>query len=370
MVTKRTLLALSLCLLSATTLSAINRADLDAALDSGTPQLLSAGPLVFGPEGILFIGDSQGAAIFALATEDSEDRGEMHKPIDVAGIDGRIAALAGTTPDQIRIHDLAVNPASGQAYLSASRGQGPEAVPLLVRVDSAARVEVLSLQNVRFAKAALTHVPDPEATGRRGRPMRRESITDLAFVDDTLLVTGLSNEEFSSRLRTLPFPFSDVDPGTTVEIYHGSHGRWETNAPVRAFVKYDIKAEPYVLAAYTCTPLVKFPLSELKSGAKLVGTTVAELGNRNRPLDMVVYQKNGQDFLLMANSSRGVMKVDLSEVDSIEGITQRIATTAGLDFETVSDLEGVEQLDLLDKNQALILVKAETGHDLKTVALP
>jgi hypothetical protein len=27
----------------------------------------------------------------------------------------------------------------------------------------------------------------------------------------------------------------------------------------------------------------------------VMGTTIAELGNRNRPLDMIVYQKNGRN---------------------------------------------------------------------------
>ncbi len=56
--------------------------------------------------------------------------------------------------------------------------------------------------------------------------------------------------------------------------------------------------QPHVLAAYTCTPLVKFPLSDLKPGEKVKGTTIAELGNRNRPLDMIVYQKDGKDYVL------------------------------------------------------------------------
>ncbi len=40
-----------------------------------------------------------------------------------------------------------------------------------------------------------------------------------------------------------------------------------------------------------------------------MGTTIAELGNRNRPLDMIVYQKDGKEFLLMSNNSRGVMTI-------------------------------------------------------------
>ena len=35
---------------------------------------VSAGPLAFGPEGVLFIGDPQGAAIFAIDTGDRPSR--------------------------------------------------------------------------------------------------------------------------------------------------------------------------------------------------------------------------------------------------------------------------------------------------------
>ena len=54
-----------------------------------------------------------------------------------------------------------------------------------------------------------------------------------------------------------------------VEIYHGAHGKFETRAPVRTFVPMIVGNEPSVLAAYTCTPLVQFPIRELKPGAKI-----------------------------------------------------------------------------------------------------
>ncbi|MCH8830480.1 MAG: hypothetical protein IID45_12965, partial [Planctomycetes bacterium] len=40
-------------------------------LKEGTPDLKSAGPLAFGPGGILFVGDTTGAAVFALQTTDA-----------------------------------------------------------------------------------------------------------------------------------------------------------------------------------------------------------------------------------------------------------------------------------------------------------
>ena len=125
------------------------------------------------------------------------------------------------------------------------------------------------------------------------------------------------------------------------------------------------------MAAYTCTPLVKFPVAALKPGAKFRGTTVAELGNRNQPLDMVVYQKDGKDYILLANSTRGVMKISTEGVAETPSIADRVADTAGLPYEKMTEMKGIVQLDALDKGHALVLVQQPSGSlDLVTVPLP
>ncbi|MCH7864909.1 MAG: hypothetical protein IIC56_06825 [Proteobacteria bacterium] len=167
------------------------------------------------------------------------------------------------------------------------------------------------------------------------------------------------------------FPFAKVGGGTSIEIFHGAHGKLETRSPVRTFTNYRIGDEAYLLAAYTCTPLVKIPINQLESGKKIVGTTIAELGNRNRPLDMFVYSKDGKDFILMANSSRGMMKITTDNIDKIQGINEKISGTAGLSYDTLEGLDSVLQLDRLDKTHALILVKSQKGSlDIETIPLP
>jgi hypothetical protein len=332
-----------------------------AGLHQGKPDLKSIGPIAFGPEGIIFIGDPQGAAIFAVDTGD-HPASAASGAVKVEGIDGKIASLLGTDTKQLLLNSLAVNPASGLVYLSVSRGKGADAMPVLLRVDRQGKIEEVSLGDVKFARTTLANASTKN---------RQEAITGLAYLNGKVIVAGLSNEDFASKLRVIPFPFSEADRGASIEIFHGSHGRVETNSPIRTFVPYEINGESNLLAAYTCTPLVKIPVAELKPGEKVKGTTVAELGNMNRPLDMIVYQKEGKDYILLANNSRGVMKIPTAGIEKVEPITQRIAGKAGQPYETVGSLKGVMHLAKLDKENAVILVKGDGGAlNLETVALP
>jgi hypothetical protein len=355
-------------LLALALVAPVRAADAANGLKMGTPDIKSAGALAFSPEGILFIGDAAGAAIFAIDTEDRTP--SPAGPFKVQGVDEKIAALLGTEPKQLLFNDLAVNPASGKAYLSIARGKGPDSTAAVVRVDREGKVTEQPLKDVKFAKATLPNAPDPKKMGRGNQPLRLQSITCLGYTNGRVFVAGLSTEEFASTLRAIPFPFTPADKGTGVEIYHGSHGRFETASPVRTFAPFTINGEQHLLAAYTCTPLVKLPVAALKPGEKVKGVTVAELGNMNVPLDMIVYQKEGKDYILMANTARGVMKISAENIDKIEPITQRIGTTAGLKYETLSNLKGVLHLDQLDKEQALLLVKSDSGVNLESIALP
>jgi hypothetical protein len=345
-----------------------------SGMKEGKPEFKSMGPLAFGPEGVLFVADTKAAAITAIATGDAKPAANA-KPFKVEAINQKIAALLGAGGDQILINDLAVNPISRNAYLSVSRGRGADAVPVLIRVKADGQPEIVSLDNVKFSRADL---PDPPADGMVGQGNRQsnprlESITDLGFIDGRLIIAGLANEEFASTLRAIPFPFNAVNGGTSVEIYHGAHGRFETRAPVRTFTTFKVGKENHLLAAYTCTPLVQFPVSELKPGAKIKGKTIAELGNRNRPLDMIVYEKDGKTYLLMANSSRGVMKITTEQIDKAESITEPVPDGGkkGLPYETVASWTGVDQLDRLDANHVLALRRVEGGSlNLESLPLP
>jgi hypothetical protein len=331
--------------------------------------LQSIGPLTFGPDGVLFAADRQAATIYAIDLG-AQATGGAPGAKDVAGLDQQIAAMLGTDAKQIQITDLAVHPKSRNAFIAVMRGTGAEAKPALLRVDGAGTVTLVSLDGLKISKATLPNAPSAEANSRRNP--RMESITDMAYVDGKLVVAGLSNEEFASKLRTIPYPFKDVEGGTSVEIFHGNHGGLETRSPVISFVPYKLANTPYLIAGYTCTPLVKFPVASLVPGAKVLGTTIGELGSGNRPTDMIVYRKDGKDYLLIANTSRGVMKVPTEGFATAAGITARVTTeTSGVGFQPITALKGVEQLDLLDDARALVLARTEAGAiSLQAVALP
>jgi hypothetical protein len=345
-----------------------------AGMSEGKPDIKSISQLAFAPEGILLIADSKSAAVFAVATGDTAAAGGSDA-LKVEGINQKIAGLLGTSADQILIEDMAVDPLSHNAYLAVSRGRGPGATPVIIRVKSGGKLEAFALDTVKFSRAELPDAPTDGVVGqgkRQSNP-RQEAITDIAFVEDRVLVAGLANEEFASTLRAIPFPFKTVPNGTSVEIYHGSHGRFETRAPVRTFVPFNVGNEPSLLAAYTCTPLVQVPIKDLAPGAKIKGKTVAELGNRNRPIDMIVYQKGGKDYLLLANSSRGVMKISTDKIEGAARIESPVpdGTTRGQTFETLADWKGVDHLANLDAGHALVLRHGEgNAVNLESLALP
>lgn len=353
-----------------------------ADLPSGKVELQSAGALAFGPAGILFVGDSVGGSVVAIDTGDT--KAMKTASINVQGVDAKIAALVGVPADQIMINDVKVNPVSKNVYLSGARGKGPDAMPLIVRVDASGTVTNISLDNAKRAMVSLTDAPKSDTTARQNPRML--TITDMSYVNGNLLVAGLSNEEWSSSLRSIPYPFKDADKGATLQIWHASHGRYETAAPVRTFVPYTISGQQYILAAYTCTPLVKIPVSDLKPGAQVKGTTIADLGSGNQPLDMIPYKKDGHEFILVANSSRGVMKLKADDLGSYEKIDSPVvpnppSNIAGVPYDTLNDLKGVQHIARIDDSNALLLIGGFTGApyapgppsgplNLQTIALP
>src|SRR5262249_19114247 len=158
--------------------------------------------------------------------------------------------------------------------------------------------------------------------------------------------------------------------------YHVAHGRWETNAPMTVLMPYEEDGKKFVAGSFACTPVVKYPIDDLKPGDKVKGVSMIEMGNGNRPLNMFSYEKGGRNYVVM-NAFRmfhdrkpvgpspywtvcfdrellvGREKVNekaLWRVDrDLKPLTERIRV--------VEDFHGVVHMDKLDAGRALTLKK-------------
>ncbi|SMG27040.1 hypothetical protein SAMN05661096_01567 [Marivirga sericea] len=343
------------------TFSLVAKEDWKAHFKKGDPMVKSINALSFGPEGILFIGDSENAKVFAIDTQDTEAIEGNNADISLEQFDVKVAELLGTTADQISIEDLVVNPISKNIYFAV---QHTSNTPILMKIENGV-FQFVSLKEVMFSEALLEASIEAEATDRRGRSMRKWAISDLNYSNGKVMVTGLSNKEFGSTFRSISFPFDEKQEMSSLEIYHAAHGQFETNSPVKAFTATTIAGIEYVIAAYTCTPLVIFPSSDLKPNEHVKGRTVAELGNWNTPLDMVVLQNEGSSYLLMANSNRALMKIALDNVKNFSGsltepVTQR-GGTAGVEFIALPFVN-VLQLDKVSDDTFVMLQRKSDGQ--------
>lgn len=336
-------------------------------LERGSVNLKSVSSMTFGPDGILFVGDARAATVYALRTGDK--KGESGRAdINVDQVEARIADATGSPG---LVSDLAVNPATQNVFIAVQK----ESSAQILKVQEDGTLQALELSDIPHSEAQLVDAPEDKVVqqGRRRRNPRDDAITDLAFYENKLLISGLRDGASASSVRELNFPFAKADRGVGVQIFHAAHGRDEDYSAARTIVPLVIDGKPNLLAAYVCTPLVKIPLEALESAEeKITATTVAELGNRNRPLDMISYSKEGQQFLLLSNSARGVMKIQTSGLSANAGLTEPVrgGGTAGQEYKTVESLQGVTQMDKLNSDHAVVLIENQGQLTLKSVALP
>jgi hypothetical protein len=307
-----------------------------SGLHLGTVQLKSIGPIAFGPDNTLFVADNASATIYAIDLGPSTDVASHPEPTAIENIDARLAAYMGCAREDVHIRDMAVRPGSVLTYLSVMRGAGKSALPLILTVTPTGEIADVTLENRSFSRVAIHDAPAPDDARQdirlaerdepaedldvRGihlriarEPLRSVTITDMAYVDGTLLVAGASNEEFSSTLRRIPFPFDALPSSNSLEIYHVSHGRYETASPLRTLVPYANNSS--ILASYTCTPVVCFSLADLQPGTLAKGRTVADLGAMNTPIDMVSFARDGEEYLLVSNLRHPLMRIACRDID-------------------------------------------------------
>jgi len=287
--------------------------------ESGSPKIQGIDAIAFGPDGALLIGDSKGAQIVAIDTKDTKATKSTVKVIEK--FNEKVADKLGTTASKIEITGLAVNPASGTTYVIVKNA----GKSVLITVNGEGKIGEFTFDKVNHVV-----VPLPKST---------TLITDLAFAKDRILVGGVDKEAFGSKVLTIKTPLdpSKQATGFATETYHVAHGKWETKAPMTTLISMEQKGKQYVVGAFACTPIVRYPLDDVKEGAKVKGTSVIELGHGNRPQGMFQYTKDGKSYLLVVNrrhdrfhsqtpvgpSPFWVAKVDMSVFDETEKVNQK-----------------------------------------------
>lgn len=328
-------------------------------LKMGTPAIQSISAISFGPDGILFVGDSKSGVVFAVDTKDKTAI-EKATATDIKNVDQKIAAALGTEAKNIRIQDIAVNPISKKIYCAVQAGDGK---PVLLTLEGD-KIQAVDVKDILFSQVSIANVPGEEVKDRNGRAVREQSISDMEYSDGSVMLSGISNQEFASTFRKIPFPFGSKQEQSSLEIFHAAHGRYETNAPIRTFTTAELNGKKYLVASYTCTPLVLFPLDELQPGKHVKGRTVGEFGAGNSPIDMVTMKKDGNAYLFMANSNRPVMRINYKNIESYQGaLTEPIKesyATGGVSYISLP-VVNILQMDKLDDSQVVVLQRRANG---------
>lgn len=297
----------------------------------------SLGTMVFNDEGILFIGDNISGSILAFDFT-SEKQQKRNFEINIYHIDTQIAAVLGTSPASVQVNDIAVHPKSGEVYLSVTRGHGLDALPALLKVTADNQLIAIDISHASVTSQSLSKLPSIERTiGLRGaagsaptpkevaksqRSLRTLAIVAMEYHNGELFVAGISNEEFCSVLRRIPYPFDGTEGISNIEMYHIVHDSYETRAPIRSMSVQTIDGKDHLVAAYTCSPLVLIPLEELEDGQKVKARTVGDMGN-GQPIDMVPFRMKGEEMLFVTNNSRSPMVIPLKGLNGAKAVDKK-----------------------------------------------
>ncbi|MDD9977447.1 MAG: hypothetical protein OXQ30_06865 [Boseongicola sp.] len=329
---KRTKFSVTLATALAVGTAALAETDLDIKF---------AGALEFSEDGTLFVGDNLNGAIYAFGLSSDAPGGQI-APSTIANIDTKIGELLGVGPAAIQINDIAAHPVSNEVYISVTRIGNLVSQPAIVVVSQDQRIRLLDLGALDFQKQALNEFPDGEITfnGRSGGmgpamprdtaktavPLSTLAIMDMEYYEGELFVAGVATDNFLSSLRRISYPFDDTQSIANVEMYHIAHDQYESRAPIRAMSIQEIDGEPQLIAAYTCSPIVLVPLSDIKDGAKISARTIMDYGN-GQPLDMIAYNHQSpfggeaEPSLFVTSNARSPQLIPISGLQNAQVVT-------------------------------------------------
>jgi len=299
-----------------------------------------AGALTFAPDGTLFVGDNVSSAVFAYKADQAQpERLDPNAPpLEVDSVDKRIASIVHSAIGRVEINGMAVHPTSREIYLSVSRHSSGGVAPAIVKVSPTGNINEFNLNSPARSEFRIKDAPTPDQhfADRAGQwpvpspeqyhekattPMRSMTIVDMKFHNGELYIAGISNEEFASTLRRVPYPFTDKISETKIKIYHDAHAQWETRAPIRAMTFANVDGKDMLIAGYTCSPLVLIPVDDLKNGAQVEGHVIGDMGN-GQPISMFIVKYNGEESLFVTNAAHDPRIIPIASLQHAKVITE------------------------------------------------
>ena len=301
--------------------------------------------LAFGPDNVLFIGDSKAGKLYAVATEANELKEPI--PYNMEGFDIVLANKINIEPRDIVIGDMKIHPFSQEAYISIKLGYSPDAKSVIAIINPATtEIKLLEITKDNLQGISIKNTASSDLIFWKETSASSLTITDIDYNDGYVYIAGLTNSEFASTLRKIAYPFTDSqEMVNSIEIYHAVHTQNETRAPIRTMLFEEMDGESTLLASYTCTPLVSIPVDKIENEADVKGKTIAELGYGNTPIDMLVVTTQGFDgstskSLIVTNKNRGGTMIPIESVTA--GIKGR--GMAGQRAMFASGLEGIQEI--------------------------
>ncbi|MEM9078348.1 MAG: hypothetical protein AAGC43_14995, partial [Bacteroidota bacterium] len=209
----------------------------DATLISG------ANILAFGPDNVLFIGDSKASKLYAVPTQANELKEPV--PFNMEGFDIVMAKTLNVAPRDIVIGDMKIHPKSQEAYISVKLGHAPEAKSVIAIVNPVtAYIKLLEIAEDNQQHISINNPASSDLVFWKETSASTLTITDIDYNDGYVYIAGLTNSEFASTLRKIAYPFTDSqEMVNSIEIYHAVHTQNETRAPIRTMLFEEMDGE-------------------------------------------------------------------------------------------------------------------------------
>jgi hypothetical protein len=342
--------------------------------EQGDPKIKTIEAIAFGPKGLLLIGG--GAQVASVETGDTTP--STWAKTEIANIDQLLAGKLGLQAKDIEIRKVAVNPASGKAYVALQSLKTKGSV--ILTIDGSGNIAEFPLDNVKYRSYNLA-APKAAIT----------KVTDIAWAGGKIVAATQASDKFgASRVFTInPAAKDGSSTQVSTKTFHVGHNKWETHAPLRVLMPYELNGKNNVVGSFTCTPLVTYNIEDAKNDDQVVGSSVVELGTGNTPRSMFAYERDGKKYILISvgrnnkqpafgfPSAYWVARVDADLLKETANINEKAPWRIGSGKNLVGDRVqvakeyfGTLQMDKLDAMRALAIVEAKDGLALRAIPLP